>query len=207
MAWRPNENLIAGELDNRIPQKVTGWLRFYRQGQSPLKVKLDLAGDFHEDIRGTRIRLHNDQPSDQDHDGDRGATYMRGFASVQRGTCGDITAGIPLGPWTEQLAQQLLARLELSWEEHGVTGQLRESRRREAAEDMRRHIEAGTLYYPYVDYPYIEWYSEANGRVVLELDPSRVEILREEDAPRDARRPRRNSPLMSSNAQQPSALL
>jgi hypothetical protein len=27
---------------------------------------------------------------------------------------------------------------------------------------------------PYVNYPYIEWYSEYNGRVVLELDPSQV---------------------------------
>jgi hypothetical protein len=43
---------------------------------------------------------------------------------------------------------------------------------------MRKHVEAGTLYYPYVEYPYIEWYSD-NGRVVLELDPSQVEVLRE----------------------------
>ena len=28
-----------------------------------------------------------------------------------------------------------------------------------------------------MSYPYIEWYSDANGRVVLELDPSQVEIL------------------------------
>lgn len=29
----------------------------------------------------------------------------------------------------------------------------------------------------YVDYPYWEWYSEANGRVVIELEPDQVEIL------------------------------
>jgi len=28
MAWRPYDNLIAGELDNTVPGKVTGWLRF-----------------------------------------------------------------------------------------------------------------------------------------------------------------------------------
>ena len=28
-----------------------------------------------------------------------------------------------------------------------------------------------------MSYPYVEWYSDANGRVVLELDSSRVEIL------------------------------
>lgn len=179
MAWRPYENLIDGELDNRIPGKVTGWMRFFRRGKRPLKVTFDLTGDFHEDIRGMAIQIHNDQPSDRDDSLDRGGTYMEGFAPVQRGTVGDITAGISPGPWTDELAQKLMARLELLWDEHGVTGPLRESRRREAAEDMRKHIEAGTLYYPYVEHPYIEWYSD-NGRVVLELDPSQVEVLREE---------------------------
>ena len=28
MAWRPYENLIDGELNNRTPGKVTGWMRF-----------------------------------------------------------------------------------------------------------------------------------------------------------------------------------
>jgi hypothetical protein len=27
MAWRPCENLIEGDLDNRTPGKVTGWMR------------------------------------------------------------------------------------------------------------------------------------------------------------------------------------
>ncbi|HUT56332.1 MAG TPA: hypothetical protein VNA25_00495, partial [Phycisphaerae bacterium] len=29
----------------------------------------------------------------------------------------------------------------------------------------------------YVNYPYFEWYSEANGRVVLELEPEQVEVV------------------------------
>ncbi|HUU82140.1 MAG TPA: DUF2958 domain-containing protein, partial [Phycisphaerae bacterium] len=29
----------------------------------------------------------------------------------------------------------------------------------------------------YVNYPYFEWYSEANGRVVLELEPDQVEVI------------------------------
>lgn len=173
---------MDGELDNRIPGKVTGWMRFYRQGKQPLRVTFDLAGDFHEDIRGMAIRLHNDQPSDRNHEFDRGGTYMEGFASVQRGEVGDITAGISPGPWTEELAQNLMTRLETNWNEHGYQGQERESRRRKIADDMRKHIEAGDLYYPYVDYPYIEWYSD-NGRVVLELDPSQVEVLNVEEAP------------------------
>ena len=36
-----------------------------------------------------------------------------------------------------------------------------------------------------VTYPYIEWYSDRNGRVVLELDPSQVEILDSEGPVRE----------------------
>lgn len=177
MAWRPYENLIDGELDNRTPGKVTGWMRFFRRGKSPLRVTFDLAGDFHEDIRGAVIRLRNPEPSDRSEQLGREGTYMEGFARVQRGTVGDITAGIPLSPWTDELAENLMAQNEILWDENGVTGPEREERRREFARRYREHIEAGDLYYPYVSYPYVEWYSDRNGRVVLELDPSQVEIL------------------------------
>jgi len=173
MAWRPYENLIDGELDNRKPGTVTGWMRFFRNGKRPLRVTFNLAGDFHEDIRGTRIRLSNPQPSDRCDD--EGA-YMEGFARVQRGTAGDITAGQPLGPWTEALAQRLMERNELIWDEAGIRGRERARRRREFAEQCHAHIAAQDLFYPYVEYPYIEWYSD-NGRVVLELDPSQLEIV------------------------------
>lgn len=177
MAWRPYENLIDGELDNRTLGKVTGWMRFFRRGKNPLRVTFDLAGDFHEDIRGKVIRLKNPTPADR-HEVqlDREGTYMEGFAPVQRGTVGDITAGIPLGPWTEALAQKLMAQNEAFWDENRITGLEREERRREYAERYRKHIEAGELYYPYVSYPYIEWYSD-NGRVVLELDLSQVQVF------------------------------
>lgn len=38
-------------------------------------------------------------------------------------------------------------------------------------------ITAGRTPVDYVDYPYIEWYSDQNGRVVLELDKEQVEII------------------------------
>jgi hypothetical protein len=41
---------------------------------------------------------------------------------------------------------------------------------------------AGDLYYPYTEYPDLDWYSE-NGRVVLELDPSHAEIVKSVPAP------------------------
>ena len=174
MAWRPYSNLIDGELDNRVPGKVTGWMRFYRTGKRNLKAVFDLTGDFHEDIRGKMIRLSNPEPLDKYADAER--TYMEGFARVQRGTTGDITAGLSLGLWSSTIADKLMAQNELIWEDAGLSQADREGRRQDYAERYRKHISAGDLFYPYVEYPYIEWYSD-NGRVVLELDPSQVEIV------------------------------
>jgi exonuclease III len=38
-------------------------------------------------------------------------------------------------------------------------------------------ITAGRPPRDYVDYPYIEWYSNENGRVVLELEPAQIEVI------------------------------
>jgi len=179
MAWRPNTNLIEGELDNHIAGKVTGWMRFLRRGKRPLKVRFFLAGDFHEDIRGRVIRLTNPSPLDKYATEDRGGTYMDGFSAVQRGQVGDITAGFSLRPWTEALAQRLMARNEIYWDGAGLHGLEREIRRKEFADRYQAHIAAGDLYHAFVDYPYIEWYS-ANGGVVLELDPSQLEVIKVE---------------------------
>jgi hypothetical protein len=108
------------KLDNSVLGKVTGWLRFVGMKEV---LKLDLAGDFHRDIRGTKVRLRNPNPTQ---DSDR-AKYLEGFSPTQTGNVGDMTAGLP-------------------------------------PQD-------------YVAYPYFEWYSEANGRVVLELDPEQVEVI------------------------------
>src|SRR5207245_3498343 len=104
-------------------------------------------------------------------------TYMEGFDPMQRGTVGDMTAGFPLGSWSEELARRLKAQLEINWQENGLTGTELEDRRRDVAETYAAKIAAGELYYPYVAYPYFEWYSD-NGRVVLELDPSNITVIR-----------------------------
>ena len=176
MAWRPYENLIDGELDNRTPGKVIGWMRFFRKGKSPLRVSFNLEGDFHEDIRGGVIRLSNPQPSDRNDELDRSDSYVDGLARMQSGTVGDITAGRPLAPWTEELSRELMAQHELAWDELGITGDEREAKRQKFSSRYREHIAARELYYSYTSYPYIEWYSD-NGRVVLELDSSQVEIV------------------------------
>jgi hypothetical protein len=189
MAWRPYGNLINGELDNRNPGKVTGWIRFFRQGMEPLKVILDLSGDTHEDIRGKVIRLLNWTPSDRSKEFGLDSTYMKGFSVEQRGTAGDITAGRSLGPWTPEIAERLMAQNETFWDENGIQDTEREKRRRNFANTYQEHIDAGDLFYPYVAYPYIEWYSEANGRVVLELDPSQVDVIDDGVAPIKAKTP------------------
>jgi hypothetical protein len=38
-------------------------------------------------------------------------------------------------------------------------------------------ITAGRKPVDYVNYPYIEWYSNSNGRVVIELNPEQVEVI------------------------------
>ena len=117
MAWRPGEYLLDGELDNTTPGKVTGWIRFAGMKE---KVTIELQGDFHRDIRGTKIRLRGEEGKADSN----ASVYLNGFAPHQTGKVGDITAGFPL--------------------------------------------KADTLY------PYIEWYSEQNDRVVLELKPEQV---------------------------------
>ncbi len=120
MAWRPTEYLIEGELDNTTPGKVTGWMRFAGIKE---KVTFDLKGDFHRDIRGTKIRFRGDAEL-----GIAGTnSYMEGLALQQTGKVGDITAGLP-------------------------------------PQD-------------YVDYPYLEWYGDNNGRVVLELEANQIEVI------------------------------
>ena len=56
-----------------------------------------------------------------------------------------------------------------------LEGAERDAHRKECSERYQKHIEAKKLYYPYVDYPYIEWFAD-NGRVVLELESSQIQI-------------------------------
>jgi hypothetical protein len=145
-------------------------------------VVFDLEGDFHEDIRGSDIVFKNENPADKNILLERDGTYMERFEPVQRGKVGDMTAGLPLGPWTEELAQRLRTQLEIVWQENGITGTELEDRRRDVADRYAARIARGEPYYAYVDYPYFEWYSD-NGRVVLELDPSEIRIIRPETPP------------------------
>jgi hypothetical protein len=120
MAWRPTEYLIEGELDNTVPNKVTGWMRFLGKEET---VTFDLTGNFHRDIRGARIRFTNEPSVDEE----SAKKYVGGIRTHQTGKAGDITAGLPPAD--------------------------------------------------YVSYPYLEFYTDQNGRMVIELRPEQVEIL------------------------------
>jgi len=90
MAFRPTRFLIEGTLDNSVPNKVTGWMKFVVLKE---KVTFDLEGNFHRDIRGAKIHFTGDAYGDQQ-DIDPGG-YFEGFARHQTGKVGDITAGLP----------------------------------------------------------------------------------------------------------------
>lgn len=122
MAWRPSEYLIEGILDNTTPGKVVGWMKFFGKRN---RVKFDLDGDFHRDIRGAKIRFHNEEYRDADPQEAR--KYLRAFESIQTGVVGDITAGLP-------------------------------------PHDYGRS-------------PYVEWYGDDNGRVLVEVFPEQMVII------------------------------
>ena len=121
MAWRPTEYLIEGELDNAVSGRVTGWMKFAGLEKT---IMFDLEGNFHRDIRGTKIHLYGDGCKEDD---EKARKCMQCFSFRQTGKVGDITAGLP-------------------------------------PQD-------------YVAYPYIEWYGDENGRVVLELGPDQIKVI------------------------------
>jgi hypothetical protein len=121
MAWRPSEYVIEGELDNTVQGKVTGWIKLFGRKN---RIKFDLQGDFHRDIRGAVIKFHNEQYKDAD---PQEAKRYNRLESMQTGVVGDITAGMPP--------------------------------------------------FDYGRSPYIEWYGNENGRCVIELDCTQIEVI------------------------------
>lgn len=96
MAWRPTKYLIGGMLDNTVTDKVTGWMKFFGLAE---KIVFDLSGNFHRDIRGAKIMFVGANAGPDVMEGEivteSSVEYMKNFALVQKGTVGDITAGLP----------------------------------------------------------------------------------------------------------------
>lgn len=83
MAWRIDETLIRGEVDNRVRGRVTGRLWFVGREEP---VTLDLAGNAWRDVAGHVLRFTNPDPRVPRPD------ELKGLADLQDGVVGDITA-------------------------------------------------------------------------------------------------------------------
>lgn len=80
MAWRIQNQVVRGEIDNTVEGTTTGWL--WLLGRSD-PVLLDLAGDCWRDLAGARLSFRNPDPT---------AGLVRELADRQRGVVGDMTA-------------------------------------------------------------------------------------------------------------------
>lgn len=80
MAWRIDESVVRGEIDNRQRGRVTGRIWFVGR-DAP--VELDLAGNAWRDLAGRRLLFVNPAPKSED---------LSGLANRQTGVIGDCTA-------------------------------------------------------------------------------------------------------------------
>ncbi len=136
MAWRIDEAVVRGELDNRTRGRVTG--RLWLVGRTE-PVLLDLAGDCHRDLAGRFLEFTNPQPK---------AANLVSLAPRQLGSVGDITASrkvrVPDVPMDQ----------------------------------ISEYIEAGRPYPAHWGNAlYLEWFSETDGRVVIETASFELRII------------------------------
>ncbi|MCW1924930.1 hypothetical protein OKA05_20375 [Luteolibacter arcticus] len=96
MAWRIDEHVIRGEIDNRTRGKVTGRIWFTGSDEP---VVLELEGNPWRDLAGHLLRFSNPTPK---------PGLREGFAPLQDGVVGDITASrkvkVPDVPMEEVIA-------------------------------------------------------------------------------------------------------
>lgn len=80
MAWRIDEHVIRGEIDNRLRGRVVGKIWLVGRAEP---VELDLRGDCWRDLAGRRLEFVNPEPK---------PGLPESFAKRQTGAVGDITA-------------------------------------------------------------------------------------------------------------------
>lgn len=138
MAWRVDEAVVRGEIDNRTQGHVTGRIWFTGLIEP---VELNLTGNCWRDLAGRRLAFTNPDPKP----GDLGR-----FSMVQEGTTGDITASrkvkVPDIPM-DQIGEYYAAKKPFPWH--------------------------------WGNSLYLEWFSERNGRVVIESASYELKIIGE----------------------------
>ncbi len=99
MAWRIDEHVVRGEIDNRVRGSVTGRIWFAGRAEA---VELALKGNAWADLAGRKLEFVNPSPQ---------PGLPGSFAQKQEGSTGDITASrkvrvpdIPLGEFDEYYA-------------------------------------------------------------------------------------------------------
>jgi len=106
MAWRIDEAVIRGEIDNRTRGYVTGRIWFVGRA-GPMELKLE--GNCWRDLAGRRLEFTNPEPKPGDLDG---------LTTRQEGTAGDITASrkvkVPDIPM-DQIGEYYAARKPFPW--------------------------------------------------------------------------------------------
>lgn len=137
MAWRIEESVIRGEIDNRMKGVVRG--RLWLEGV-PKPVKLRLTGNAHRDLAGCLLKFKNPRPPVPLR---KDAT----FAPEQHGRIGDLTASRKVRVF-EIPTHEALDMIQ-------------------RGEKPPEHL-ANSLY--------LEWFSETNGRVVIESTHYELEI-------------------------------
>ncbi|MBX3748757.1 MAG: hypothetical protein KF897_01560 [Opitutaceae bacterium] len=138
MAWRIDEWVLRGEIDNRVRESVTGRLWFTGRAEP---VELRLAGNCWRDLAGRRLEFFNPQsklglPAD--------------FSGRQEGVVGDLTAS------------RKVKVPEVSMEEL-----------------MDRYRQRKPFPWHWGNSLYLEWFSMANGRVVIESVGYELKIIGE----------------------------
>jgi hypothetical protein len=136
MAWRIDEAVIRGEIDNTVEGRTTG--RIWLVGRDE-PVELSLVGDCWRDLAGTRLRFENPSPVPAD---------IEGLLPQQNGIVGDMTASrknkVPTVDDDEfQRLYQNKEAIPFEWK--------------------------NTLY--------LEWFSESNGRVVIETADYQLQVF------------------------------
>lgn len=140
MAWRIEEAVIRGEIDNTTEGRTTG--RIWLAGRDhPLVLSLD--GDCWRDLAGTKLRFENPDP--------RANEDGTALDENQAGVIGDMTAS-------------------------------RKSKVQTVGEDESRRLydEGKEIPYEWRNVLYLEWFSDINGRVMIETSGYQLTISEHE---------------------------
>lgn len=136
MAWRIDEEVVRGEIDNTVEGQTTG--RIWLAGRAE-PLSLDLVGDCWRDLAGTRLAFQNPSPV--------AGENCAEIESSQKGVIGDMTASRK-------------ARVPLVGTD----------------EMCEIHKNGGEIPCEWKNVLYLEWFSEINGRVVIETTDFKLDV-------------------------------